>query len=547
MIDRYSVTKESASFFTRDGIRLDADIYRPDGAGSFPVLLMRQPYGRSIASTVVYAHPSWYASHGYIVVIQDVRGRGTSAGYFTLFTNEIEDGFDTLEWVATLPNSTGEVGMYGFSYQGMTQLYALSTAHPALKTLCPAMIAHDLYTDWAYENGAFYLQYNLAWAIQLATETARLKGDESAYQKLFLASRNLPLFDPIPAHPKILQEFAPDSFYHDWLHHPEPDDYWEKLSPKNLLANIDRPMLHIGGWFDPHLRGTLNLYGEMKTRSRYPQKLIIGPWTHLPWGRKVGEKDYGNEAISPIDRIQIQWFDHFLKGKESEFLEKPSLYLFEMGANRWRYLEDFPTENQKIYYLSSEGLAGIREDDGKLQEESGENSIEDTIVHDPWRPVPSIGGHSALPGGVFDRSSQDCRSDILTYTTEPLAKDLTLLGIPAVEIFCKADSSSFDLCAILSEVHPDGRVYNISQGYILVNRPESPLKIPLQATFITIPRAHRLRLSLSASCFPAHPVNAGTGQTPAESRAIDFSIITITVFCQGDSPGKILLPRLSEP
>ncbi|NEO67044.1 MAG: CocE/NonD family hydrolase, partial [Moorea sp. SIO4G2] len=106
---------------TRDGVRLDADIYRPDSAGEFPILLMRQPYGRAIASTVVYAHPTWYAAQGYIVVIQDVRGRGTSEGKFDLFAHEVEDGFDSVNWAASLPGSTGDVGMYGFSYQGMTQ------------------------------------------------------------------------------------------------------------------------------------------------------------------------------------------------------------------------------------------------------------------------------------------------------------------------------------------------------------------------------------------------------------------------------------------
>src|SRR5688572_15572628 len=131
--------RETASLRTRDGVRLDADIWRPDAEGPFPVLLMRQPYGRAAASTAVYAHPSWYARRGYIVVIQDVRGRGTSEGNFNIFRAEVEDGADTLEWASGLQGSTGSVGMYGFSYQGMTQLFAAATGHPALKAICPAM------------------------------------------------------------------------------------------------------------------------------------------------------------------------------------------------------------------------------------------------------------------------------------------------------------------------------------------------------------------------------------------------------------------------
>jgi uncharacterized protein len=546
MLDRYSIKKETVSFITKDGICLTADIYRPDSCESFPILLLRQPYGKSIASTVVYAHPSWYASQGYIVVIQDVRGRGTSTGNFNLFTHEISDGLETIEWVLTIPNNTNVVGMYGFSYQGMTQLYAACHGHPALKTICPAMIANDLYRDWGYENEAFNLQYNLAWAIQLAAETARLKGDESTYQKLFLASRNLPLFDPIVAYPQILQDLAPDSFYHDWITHYLPDDYWQKLSPQNLLKNIDLPMLHIGGWFDPHLRGTLSLYQEMQARSIYPQYLIIGAWTHLPWGRKVGEIDYGQEAISPVDKIQLQWFDYFLKGQEVELLKNPPVYLFQMGSDQWRYLDKFSTENQQIYYLASQGLANLREDEGKLSEILLEPAIEDTIVHDPWRPVPALGGHSALPGGIFDRTILDCRSDVITYTSPPLEKDLTILGSPHLECYCQADAVSFDICVILSQLTPDGRVYNITQGYKRVNNLELPLNIPLQTTFITITQGYSLRLSLSASCFPAHPVNAGTGKYPHESRAIDFAPITIKVFCQGNFPAKLLLPLVGE-
>ncbi|EAW33461.1 CocE/NonD family hydrolase, partial [Lyngbya sp. PCC 8106] len=311
--------------FTRDKVRLDADIYRPEQPGEFPVLLMRQPYGKTIASTVVYAHPTWYAQQGYIVVIQDVRGRGSSQGEFNLFSAEIADGEDSINWAANLQGSSGNVGMYGFSYQGMTQIYAASTRPTALKTICPAMIGFDLYADWAYEGGAFCLQANLGWAIQLAAETARIKGDKTVYQALYKASRNLPFIDQIPAYPEILNQFAPDSFYHDWIEHNQADSYWKNQSPN--LDNVDLPMLHIGGWFDTYLRGTLNFYQERVNQSQHPQHLIIGPWAHLPWGRKVGVIDYGIEANNPIDELQIRWFDYFLKGIDTGILEESPIAL----------------------------------------------------------------------------------------------------------------------------------------------------------------------------------------------------------------------------
>ncbi len=527
--------------YARDGVRLDADIYRPQSSEKFPVLLMRQPYGRKIASTVVYAHPQWYASQGYIVVIQDVRGRGTSQGEFDLFVKEIEDGFDALSWVAELSGSTGEVGMYGFSYQGMTQLYAAATKHSALKVICPSMIAYDLYHDWAYENGAFCWQANLLWAIQLAAETSRLRGDEIAFQKLYNASRNPPLYETIPACPDILKELAPESFYHTWLEHDQPDEYWQKLSPKTLLEGVDLPMLHIGGWFDPYLRGTLNLYQAIADNSQFPQHLVIGPWGHLPWNRVVGCQNYGREAASPIDRLQVDWFNYFLKGQETEIFTRPPVRLFEMGSNCWRYFEDFPLGESQDYFLKSSGLASINEEDGKLENEASLTNVdsEDFIVHDPWRPVPALGGHAAIPAGSFERSSLDCRTDVLTYTSAPLTKELSLVGVINAEIYCQADTPSFDIYAVLSEVYPDGKVYNFTQGYVRVDLNKFLVKFSLQATCIKIQQGYRLRLSLSAACFPAYPVNPGTGQLPKETKLIEAQVITLKVLSGGNFPAKI--------
>lgn len=563
-----NIKKETASMITRDGIRLDADIYRPDTQEELPILLMRQPYGRAIASTVVYAHPIWYAAQGYIVVIQDVRGRGTSEGDFKLFENEIADGIDTINWVSQLPGSTGLIGMYGFSYQGMTQLYAATGKFSGLKAIAPAMIGYDLYSDWAYENSAFCLQANLGWAIQLAAETARIKGDELAYQQLYQASRNLPLTDSIPALPEVIKKYAPDSFYHDWLSQPQDSEYWQKLSPKYLLQDVDLPMLHIGGWFDPYLRGTLNLYHGMSQKSQYPQHLIVAPWAHLPWGKKLGAVNYGIEAQNYIDEIQIRWFDYFLKGKDTGILTEAPISLFEMGSNQWHYLNEFP-QQEVSYYLASDGLAATKEDSGMLwqyqQDHSNSNlgednnlteefvadfdaedledfpNTQDILIHDPWRAFPSLGGHASFPGGTFERSSLDCRSDILTYTSAPLENDLHILGNVTLEVYCQADQPSFDLCAILSEVYPDGKIFNFTQGYIQVNYLTNPIIIPLQTTCIKLKSGNCLRLSLSAACFPAYPINSGTKKSLLESRLIDNQVITISVFSGADYPSFIKL------
>jgi hypothetical protein len=520
---------ETLSLLTRDGVRLDADVYRPESDEKLPILLMRQPYGRKIASTVVYAHPHWYASQGYIVVIQDVRGRGTSEGDFCLFAHEVEDGEDTLAWLANLPGSTGEVGMYGFSYQGMTQLYASVSLAPNLKALCPAMIAWDLYRDWATENGAFCLQMNLGWAVQLAAASAQRQGDIFAFQELYQRSRQLSFTDICPANPAWFRRLAPDSFYHDWLRYPADHDYWRNLSPQFLCESVDLPMLHIGGWFDPHLRGNLAGFQAMSQRSSL-QKLVIGPWGHLPWGRKGGGMDYGPQAVSKIDELQIAWFNAILKGQDNGLLAKPSVQVFELGSNRWLARADFSTSTGENWYLNSTGLASVQETAGQFGPEQPLQFNVDRLVHDPWRPVPSLAGHASVPWGQGERSVLDGRADVLTYTSAPLNEPVSLLGIPEVFLEVTSDTPSFDLSVVLAEVRPDGSVYNLSQGYgRFASDPQPRVHFPLQALAACIPSGHCLRLSISGASFPAYDVNPGTGQSSTEAGLIDQQVITLTL------------------
>lgn len=541
---------------TRDGVRLDADVYYPALEGDYPVLLMRQPYGRAIASTVVYAHPAWYAAHGYIVVIQDVRGRGSSEGEFRLFAQEIDDGFDTVAWAASLPGSTGQVGMYGFSYQGMTQLYAAMAQPPALVTLCPSMIGYDLYADWAYEGGAFCLQGNLGWAIQLAAETARRAGQSEAYRSLYQAGHALPLTDPVNGQSDLLRQWAPDSYYHDWLYHGTPDDYWRSLSPQGFPAVMDLPMLHIGGWHDSYLRGSLRFYHRMAAGSIHTQHLWVGPWGHLPWGQQVGSVNYGPEAASPIDRVQLRWFNQFLKGESTGLLDEPPVQWFEMGSNQWRSLSQVPS-TAVPYTLVSDGLATIDPQDGQLvqgmvvQDAVGGTATPDQLVHDPWRPVPTVGGHAAFPAGAGDRTAVDCRTDVATYTTAPLSHDLHLAGALRAVIYCTADAPSFDLCAVVSQVDAAGRVMSISQGYQRTD--DIPLgqrhavEVTLQPTCICIPAGHALRLSLSAACFPAYAVNPGTGDRTHDAQLMQAQIITLAIHSAATHVSQLWLPVVESP
>jgi putative CocE/NonD family hydrolase len=529
---------------TRDGVRLDADVYRPDGSGPFPVLLMRQPYGRAIASTVTYAHPAWYARRGFMVVVQDVRGRGTSEGDFDLLVHERDDGFDAVAWAAALPGSSGAVGMYGFSYQGATQLLAAAARPPALRAICPAMPIWDAYTDIAWEHGAFRLQSAMGWGIQLAAETARRRGDAAAHQALNAASRALPLWDAVPARPAVLERFDRDGAYRAWLARPAPDDeYWARRSPSAILGECGVPGLWIGGWYDSFLDGTLRGY-RAAASGRAPQRLVVGPWTHLPWNRRVGSVDFGPEAESSIDELQVRWFRHWLEGLDSGLLDQPAVRLFEMGAGSWRTVDRWPDPPGHALYLASDGLAAIAESSGLLTEARGAQTIGDVIVHDPWRPVPTVGGHLAVPAGPVDRAVVDQRADVLTYTTRALPDELRLAGDVALELWCQADAPSYDVSAVLSEVRSDGRALPLVQGHARVDTGTrtAPLRLPLRATCARIRRGHSLRLSLAAACAPAYALNPGTGVHAGEAKLIDARIITLTVMSGGDTPSRVLIP-----
>ena len=556
------VTVQSCAMQTRDGVRLDADVYTPADKGPFPVLLMRQPYGRAIASTVVYAHPQWYAQQGYIVAIQDVRGRGTSSGEFKLFAHEGEDGEDAVRWAAALPGSSGQVGMYGFSYQGMTQLYAAQTCPPALKAIAPAMTGYHLYEDWAYENDALCLQLGLTWAIQLAAETARLQQDWATYQDLLAAAKNLPIYEATPAKPAVLSNV--ESFFHDWVNCPKGDRYWQGLTPK--LRQVSLPTFQVGGWFDPYLRGDLRLYQEISARDSHSHQLWIGPWCHIPWSRKVGSVDFGAAAISPIDRLQIEWFDWILKGKAptpersqlgAQLNAGSPVNLFEMGRNQWRSFSRWSgtapernrleksapekSKSEQVYFLQSSGLANIRPDNGQLLTAPSATERLDTWVHDPWNPALASGGHSAIPAGSFERTAIDSRGDVLTYTTEPLAEELRVTGIAVFESAIATESPSYDLCIVLSRVR-DGGVYNLTQGYRRVETGDQPISLRLHPTCFSLSAGERLRISLSAACFPAYSINPGTGARSPLAHRATAQIISLAIALGGKNGARIRLP-----
>jgi putative CocE/NonD family hydrolase len=527
-----------------DAVQLATDIYRPDTPGPHPVLMMRQPYGRRIASAVVFAHPAWYAAHGYIVAIQDTRGRGDSGGTYRLFADDIDDGATALDWAADLRGSNGKVGLYGFSYQGSNQFLAMAGARARggkrPDAIAPTMAAWNIRDDWAYEGGAFRLAGNIGWACQMGAEQARLAGDAEAFAALAAAGRGAPVSAQTPALPDALVRYAHYTHYRDWL--KDDPAYWETIAPSAHLRGdpLDIPALHVGGWQDTMLGGTLASYATFSAAKQAPQRLLIGPWQHMPWGRNVGALDLGPEAASCIDAEQIAFFDAHLRG-----IGEPPVgaRLFDIGRKAWQDFAEWPQTRESIFHLGSNGLAATTPHDGVLAEEPGHEGV-DWLLHDPWRPAPAIGGATGQPGGFQNRTATDDRGDVAVYTTAPLTVPLTLLGETVVELDAACDQPTHDLYCTLSQVSPDGRVITLATGFLRVadSSKTGPRRIPLQAIFCTVPQGAALRLSVQAAAWPAFMINPGKSAPASDTRLMDCAVTTLRILHGKDRNSRIVLP-----
>ena len=542
----------------RDRVELVSDHYYPPQPSPQPTLLMRQPYGRDIASTVVYAHPIWFARHGYNVVIQDVRGRGDSEGQFYPFRDEGPDGADTIAWLRARPESNGRVGMYGFSYQGMTQLLAAAEQPEGLQCISPAMTASDLYNGWFYQGGALRLASTLGWGLQLLKGDARRKKLRKASDRLEqawsqLASQTSVL--PIREHPALHAEGLPQ-YVLDWLDHDAPGEYWTALGVSRRLDKIRVPALHITGWYDMFLRGSIDGFLALRKSAgsdfaREHQYLLAGPWVHIPWGDRIGTVDFGPEALVDTDTILLRWFDHWLKDSGA-FAGKAHVRHFVLGENSWSEAETFPTEAEYALFLHSEGRANSRKGDGRLSPVSSRDDERcDIIVHDPEVPVIAPGGPAAA-NGQFDQAAVELGNNLLVYSTEPLEKPLWIFGVPRVVLYCATSLATADFTAKLVRAKPNGAAEFICIGaarssHLFAETKYAADKIhrwdfALDPTSCFFGEGDRIRLEIASSAFPLFDRNPGSDVPSSRATSWNWRRSTQLVFHGRVCPSALYLP-----
>lgn len=553
----YAVTFEGGvTLKTRDGVTLRADIYRPKADGKFPVLIRRSPYNKYSAIGDGISQ----ASRGYVYIAQDVRGRESSEGEWYPFKHEAADGYDTVEWAASLPYSSGKVGLLSGSYEGITQLFAAMAAPPHLVTMYPGVAPSGMYEQLAYNDGAFMLALAQAWSGALSVnEFARhlSPGSNAKYWDAMHAPADYHLLD-------MGRREEVGLYYHDWIKHPDFDDYWKAFSFEQNYEKFTVPALHWGAWYDLFLVGTIKNYMGIKARggteaARRGQRLLITPGGHAGMGPKIGDVDFGAASVPKLGDYGNRWFDWHLKGIDDGISKEKPVRIFVMGENVYRDEDDWPLARavSTRFHLHSGGRANSASGDGLISRDAPGAEPADRFVYDPAKPVPTLGGAilgiTQPPAGPYDQRPIETREDVLVYTSAPFEQPMEVTGPLALEAYISSSAVDTDLVGKLVDVYPDGKAINLSEGVLRLRYRDSferqelmqpgriyKVAVDLWATSNVFLPGHRLRLEITSSSYPRFDRNLNTGaSTLLSTEAVKA---TNLIHHDRDHPTALILP-----
>ncbi len=527
----------------RDGIRLSTNIYRPDEPGNFPVLLMRSPYGNGGPDD---QEGHYYARRGYVVVIQDTRGRYSSEGFFDPMQPEAQDGYDTQQWVGEQSWCNGKIGTIGGSYLGFTQWMPAPLCSPYLKTMFITKSFSDFYRE-AYVGGAFRILRWSSWTYHMSRPdivdiSFLQENTDSAYRAI-----------PFIEQDKVLGWKIP--FLRDWLAHPQNDLYWERSRVGDNYADIKMSVYHLGGWFDSFQQGTLDNFMRMtaqeidpETRAR--QKLLMGPWIHGSESRLTGDLDFGEDADFDSRELKLRWYDSQLKGIDNGIMHEPPVRIFVMGKNEWRYENEWPLAraDYRKYYFHSGGNANTLEGDGSIDTAIPGSESPDIFIYDPENPVITPGRDEPI-----DQREVEARKDVLVYASGILKESIEVTGPVEVVLYSSSSAINTDFTAKLVDVYPDGKAIRLCEGIIRASfrDPEAPpsairsnevykYNISLWSTSNLFKEGHKICIEISSSNFPRFDRNLNTGIFPA----MDTTIVkaTQTIYHSREYPSCVILP-----
>jgi putative CocE/NonD family hydrolase len=502
---------------TRDGVELVQEVFLPEGQGPFPVVLVRTPYGRSRQP----AAAEMYVKRGYAYVEQDCRGRNDSQGEWDPFVHEINDGYDTLDWIAQQPWCDGNVGMIGASYGGFVQWAAAASHHPALKCIVPQVSPPaDAMRNLPYDDGIFLLRSNTWWGNIVRQKRADMSG----------VLRNPKGFSTLPLSKVDNEVIGHDlPFFNRWLERTTHAD-WKGWSFYGEFNRITVPALHISGWWDGDEIGTSLNWEAMRAAKRTDQWLIYGPWAHgFNISTKFGDVDYGDSAVVDLDTLYVRWFDSWLKRKDVGINAVPRVQAFVTGANKWVTGGDWPLpeSREQTFYLSAGGPATGEQSQGRLVATPPAEQRPTIYTYDPAKdevPPEMLDPELATPTTRVDEFLS--RKDALIFKTEPLAKPLTIAGPYEVELHFRSSALDTDFFVTFVDIDEKGamRVFGqsgkIKASYL--NGFDKQVPLTPGKTYVArirpwdsaheLKAGHRLGLVITSSMFPEYARNLGTAE-----------------------------------
>lgn len=536
----------------RDGVELSADVYVPEGQGPWPAIVVRTPYSK--ATDVIVDNGKYYAAQGYAVVYMDVRGRGDSDGVFVPYRNEGVDGYDAVEWAAAQPWCDGNVGTMGGSYLARIQWLTALERPPHLKAMISVVSPSDPFVEWPT---GIPTPHHLCW--------------------LFLTSgRQMQMMDALDWHaiyphlPLVTMDELTGRdlpYWREEMEHPYLDEWWKKIAYQDKFSQIDLPVLHVSGWYDDEQVGTpLNFHGMRQNGAsefaRENQKLLMGPWGHrVNTTSKIGEVEFGEQALIDLRGYQVRFFDRYLKQAENGIDREPKGRIFVMGDNEWRDVEDWPLPETvwTRYYLHSGGQANSSRGDGRLSMEApsaaaGEPGAVDRYKYDPADWVPFLtDGTSSQIGGPDDYAEVHLRGDVLIYDTGVLEADLEVTGPIRAELYAASSAPDTDFMVKLLDVHPDGFVQRLTDGMVRARFREGmenpsliepgkvyKYEVDCWNTSHVFKKGHRVRVEIASSAFPKYDRNLNTG---AElGKTTEMEVAEQTIYHDETHPSAVILP-----
>jgi putative CocE/NonD family hydrolase len=583
----------------RDGVRLATDIHRParNGVaveGKFPVVLERTPYNKEDGGT------PYLTTRGYIVVLQDVRGRFRSEGRWRPLRDDPNDGFDTAKWIGEQPWCDGNIGTMGSSYPGGTQ-HAMAIANaPYLKAMVPRNAMSNIGLYGVRHNGAFELRFfnwiftlgNPVGTANLGASAVRAASNPAAAQALVdLRSQVREYIRNLPLRPGTTPlKFAPD--YEAWLveamSHGDYDDFWRNsgVSVFDHMAEYkDVPEYHTTGWYDSWTESVANMnFVELRKNKKSLQRLIVGPWIHSSENYDyAGEAQFTPDAALDLSAFHLRWFDRWLKGVDNGVDREPPVRIYVMGGGdahktpegrifvggHWRDEQEWPLARAQAtqYYFHSAGV---------LSTEKAADDRPVSYLFDPRNPVPTMGGNVSSQGplmfqGAFDQRCRpdfwlcsdsrplSARNDVVVFQTPPLERDMEVTGHLIVKVWASSSAVDTDFTAKLVDVYPPNSSFpagvdlNIADSIVRARyrngagkaellKPGQPYEftIEMYPTSLVFQRGHRLRVDISSSNFPHFDVNPNTGEPLNNNRR--WQTAENTIYMDAQHPSHIVLP-----